>query len=199
MVKPQVILHTINQMSIDTKSITLCDCEDSKYIKIQRMSYIENGLQKTWDVVGSKDSVSVLIYNKDNHSVIIVKQFRPVVFLKNNDGYMYELCAGLIDKKDKTPEVIAQEEIFEECGYEAKNLEKIAEFYSSVGTSGSKQYVFYTEVRNSDKITSGGGIDDECIEVIEIPISQMKEMLAKPNITPSLGFTFMWFMLNKNK
>lgn len=185
-------------MPIDTKNIKISECSDSKYIKIKRMSYIENGIQKTWDIVSSHDSVSILIYNKDNNSIILVKQFRPAVFLRNNDGYMYELCAGLVDKENKTIEQIAIEEIYEECGYKVSELSKIAEFYSSVGTSGSKQSVFYAEVSNNDKVSIGGGIDDEYIEIVEIPIKNMRDFLQKPNITPSVGFSFMWFILNKN-
>lgn len=185
-------------MPIDTKNIKISECNDSKYIQIKRMSYIENGIQKTWDIVSSHDSVSILIYNKDNNSIVLVKQFRPAVFLRNNDGYMYELCAGLVDKENKTIEQIAIEEIYEECGYKVRELSKIAEFYSSVGTSGSKQSVFYVEVSNNDKVSIGGGIDNEYIEIVEIPIKNMRDILQKPNITPSVGFSFMWFILNKN-
>lgn len=158
------------------------------------MSYIENGINKTWDIVSSHDSVSVLIHHTDNDSMIIVRQFRPAVFLRNNNGYMYELCAGLVDKKDKTIEEIAKEEVFEECGYKIESITKIAEFYSSVGTSGSKQNVFFAEVNNTQKVTDGGGIDNECIEVIEVKVNEMRDFLKLDNITPSLGFSFMWFL-----
>ncbi|WP_147289256.1 NUDIX hydrolase [Helicobacter sp. MIT 99-5507] len=184
-------------MAIDKSSIKLYDCKDSKYIQIKQMSYIENGISKTWDIVSSHDSASILIHNIDNNSIIIVKQFRPAVFLRNNNGYMYELCAGLIDKENKTIDEIIKEEVLEECGYYAESVTKIAEFYSSVGTSGSKQSVFYTEVKNSQKIASGGGIDNECIEIIEIKVDEMQDFLKQDNITPSLGFSFMWFLSNK--
>lgn len=183
-------------MKVDIDSIKIYDCEDSKYVKIKKMSYCENGTLKTWDVVKSHDSVSVLIYNKDNSSIIIVKQFRPAVFLRNNNGYMYELCAGLVDK-NKPIEQIAIEEVYEECGYLIDKVTKIAEFYSSVGTTGSRQSIFYAEVYNKQKVSIGGGIDSECIEIIEIPEAKMSDILKKINITPSLGFAFMWFILNK--
>ena len=184
-------------MAIDKSSIKLYDCKDSKYIQIKQMSYIEDGIRKTWDVVNSYDSASILIHNIDNDSVIIVKQFRPAVFLRNNNGYMYELCAGLIDKENKTIDEIIKEEALEECGYQVESVTKIAEFYSSVGTSGSKQSVFYTEVNNNQKIANGGGIDNECIEVVEIKVNEIQDFLKLNNITPSLGFSFMWFLSNK--
>ena len=44
-----------------------------------------------------------------------------------NDGITLELCAGIIDKADKTPREIARMEIFEECGYDVP-LEAVEEF-----------------------------------------------------------------------
>lgn len=182
-------------------NISIGECAESKYIKLRRMSYTENGVQKQWDIVSSHDSVSILIHNRDNDSIIIVKQFRPAVFLRNNDGYMYELCAGLMDKEGKSPREIAKEEVFEECGYEvsAESLRKIGEFYSSVGTSGARQVVFYAQVRDSDKRGGGGGVDDEQIEIVEIPTAQMRDFLKNPNITPALGFAFLWFLAEKGR
>lgn len=181
---------------VDLNSIELRKCEDSRYIEVCEMHYIENGVPKRWEVVKSHDSVSILLYNKDSQNLIIVRQFRPAVFLRNNDGYMFELCAGLVDKEGKNLEQIAKEEVLEECGYEAKSLQKIGEFYSSVGTSGSRQSVFYAEVCDVDKKTKGGGIDDEFIEIIEVPQKDTLNFLQTPNITPSLGFAFLWFATN---
>lgn len=181
---------------IDKNSITLQKCQNAKYIEVYEMSYIENDKKKRWEIAKSNDSVSILIYNSDSKKLIIVRQFRPAVFLRNDDGYMFELCAGLVDKAGKSVEEIAREEVFEECGYKVKSLQKIAEFYSSVGTSGSKQTVFYTKVQNCDKKSLGGGIDDEFIEIIEIPQKDALHFLRNPNITPSLAFAFMWFMQN---
>lgn len=181
---------------IDKNSIELRKCEDSKYIQVCEMSYIENGIKKRWEIVKSADSVSILLNNIESKNLIIVRQFRPAVFLRNNDGYMFELCAGLVDKEGKSLEQIAREEVMEECGYEAKSLKKIGEFYSSVGTSGSKQSIFYAEVLDNNKKTSGGGIDDEFIEIIEVPQKDALKFLQTPNITPSLGFAFLWFINN---
>ena len=42
-------------------------------------------------------------------------------------GFTTEVCAGLLDKDDKSVEETAVEEVFEECGYKisTENLEKI--------------------------------------------------------------------------
>ena len=60
--------------------------------------------------------MAILIYNRDQNSFVLVKQFRPPVFLKDEKGFTYELCAGITDK-ESTLEQIAIEEILEETGY----------------------------------------------------------------------------------
>lgn len=184
---------------IDKTSIKIAPLRESRFIKLRQISYLENGVEKRWDIAQSLDSVMILIFNADSQSFVLVRQFRPAVFLRNNDGYMFELCAGLVDKSGKSVEEIAAEEVFEECGFKVapSDLQKIAEFYSSVGTSGSKQTLFFCEVRNAQKLANGGGIDDEFIEIIDVPLDSALAFLENPNITPSLAFGFSWFMLHK--
>ena len=134
-------------------NIRFCNCEDSQYIKPMRMLFCENGKERSWDIIKAHDSVAALLYHREKDSFVIVKQFRPAVFLKDSQqppttkaekGYTYELCAGITDK-DKSLQEIMQEEILEECGYKVplENLHIITEFYSSVGFAGSKQTLFF--------------------------------------------------------
>lgn len=186
---------------VDFDSISFKECIDSKYIQTKRMSYIENGKQKVWDIVNSHDSVSILIYDNDLDSFIIVRQFRPAVYVKNNNGYTYELCAGLVDKEGKNLKTIASEEVLEECGYKVfpSKLEEIGVFYSSTGLSGGKQTIFFVEVTQKDRITNGGGIDDECIEVLSLKLDDVKDFLQDSNIskTTGLGYALKWFFDTK--
>ncbi|XP_041132650.1 uridine diphosphate glucose pyrophosphatase NUDT14-like isoform X2 [Polyodon spathula] len=41
----------------------------------------ENGTKKSWDFMRTHDSVSVLIFNTTSHCFILVKQFRPAVYM----------------------------------------------------------------------------------------------------------------------
>ena len=98
---------------------------------------------------------------------LFVKQFRIPVYLNdNNIKYTYELCAGLVDK-DKSIEEIAIEEIAEESGYkvDAEDLTKITSFFTNVGISGAKQHLDFATICENQKISSGGGINDEQIEL----------------------------------
>ncbi len=94
----------------------LIDCNSSNYITLKRATYNQNGKAKIWDLTIVHDSVAILIFDKSTSEVVLVKQFRPPVYLRNSDGFTYELCAGILDK-DKSEEQSAIEEIEEECGY----------------------------------------------------------------------------------
>lgn len=176
--------------------IEITSCENSKFVKPKRMHYTQEGICKQWDMVEVHDSVAILLYHRDHDAFIVVKQFRPPVYLKNSDGYTYELCAGIVDKEMSLVE-IAHEEILEECGYfvPLEKILKVTSFYTAVGFAGSVQTLYYAQVDESMRVSSGGGIDIEVIEVIEISVEEAKafvydESKAK---TPGLMFAFGWY------
>lgn len=169
---------------------------DPKYISASLVTYTQNGVDKDWEVVKAHDSVSILIYHKTKDAFVLVKQFRPAVYLNNKNGMTIELCAGIVDK-DLSLVEIAKEEIEEECGFDVsvEALEKITSFHTSVGFAGSKQMLYYVEVDDSMQIHDGGGIDDEQIEVIYLPVSEANTFIYDEGIakSPGLMFAFMWY------
>ncbi|PAF42235.1 NUDIX domain-containing protein [Helicobacter sp. 11S03491-1] len=192
---------TLSKVNFD--SIKFEECIDSVYVQPKRITYIENGKKKIWDIINSHDSVSILLYHQDFDSFVIVRQFRPAIYLKNQDGYTYELCAGLIDKEGKSIEQIATEEILEECGYQInpQRLHKIITFYTSTGISGSKQTIFFAIITQKDKLTQGGGIDDECIEVLFLSLKNAKQFINDDSIikTSGLVYAIKWYLDNFTK
>lgn len=160
-------------------------------------TYKQNGVEKSWELIKSHDSVAILIYHKENDTFVFVKQFRPPVYYNNEgDGITLELCAGLVDK-EKSLLDIAKEEIEEECGFavNVEHIEKITSFYTAVGHSGGQQSLFYCEVDESMRVSEGGGIDTEMIEVVEMSIEQTSTMLFDESIvkTPGLLFAIYWW------
>jgi len=180
----------------DIKNVTLTPCENSAFVKLERMHYEQDGLAKSWDIAQVHDSVAILIYHKEKESFVLVKQFRPPVYLKNSDGFSYELCAGIVDKEMSLVQ-IAQEEIEEETGYavDIERIKKITSFYTAVGFAGAKQELYYVEVNNDDKVHEGGGIDVEAIEVIYLPVIEAKAFIYDEAIvkTPGLMFAMSWW------
>ena len=182
------------------ENISMEPCTDSVFVNVERMHYTQDGIEKSWDVAQVHDSVAVLLYHKEREAFVLVKQFRPPVYLKNGEGFTYELCAGIVDKS-KPLEMITCEEIHEECGYNVvpAQLERITSFYTSVGFAGARQTLYYAELEESMQVHDGGGIDTEAIEVVYLPKEAAKAFIMDESKakTPGIMFAFMWFFENK--
>lgn len=178
------------------KDIRIGECKESSFVKTQRMFYTQKGIEKAWDMVNVHDSVSVLIYHKEKRSFVIVKQFRPPVYLQNDNGFTYELCAGIVDKEVPLIQ-IAKEEIDEECGYNVplEKIERITSFYSAVGFAGAQQTLFYCEIDESMQEHEGGGIHVEDIEVVYLDTAEAKAFILDEtrSKTPGIMYAIMWW------
>jgi UDP-sugar diphosphatase len=186
--------------SFNITNITTTKLENPRFVQPLRINYTQNGSNKTWEAVKSHDSVSILLYHKTKNAFLVVKQFRPPVYVHNNDyPFTYELCAGIVDK-DISLIQIAQEEIDEECGYkvEIDNISKINSFFTNVGVSGAKQHLYFATIDESMKVHEGGGINDEQIELEFISIEESKKFIFDETKakTPGLIFSFYWFYDN---
>lgn len=182
------------------KDFTKHPLEETRFVHPVKLTYNQNGKQKAWEAVQSFDSVSVLLYHTQKDAFVLVKQFRPPVYLNDESKtFTYELCAGIIDK-DKSLEEIVKEEIDEECGYnvELESIQKITSFYTNVGVSGAKQHLFFACIDESMKEHEGGGIHDEQIELFYLPFKESKAFVydEEKAKTPGLIFSFYWFFEN---
>ena len=187
--------HTIEVLRIE-------ECVSSVYIKPKSMYYVHNDVEKRWDLVDTHDSVAILLYHKTLDSFVFVKQFRPSIYLKNQEGFTYELCAGIVDKEKSLIE-IAKEEIIEETGYDVplEKLEKISSFYTAVGFAGGRQTLYYAVLDESMKVSEGGGIENENIEVIYLKREETLEFMFDESIatTSGLMFALMWYFRTYEK
>ncbi len=177
--------------------------KEPKFIKPIAIEYILNGQKRKWEAVISHDSVAILLYHTQKKSFVIVKQLRvPVLNANKTNGMMHELCAGIVDKKMSLSQ-IAKEEVLEECGYAIplESVQRISSFYTSVGISGAKQTFFYAEINDSMKVSEGGGLSDEDIEVIYIPLVEAKKFMFDEQYqkTPGLMMSFYWFFDNSQR
>ena len=187
-------------MKNEIRSFQLNPLVDPKFITTSLATYQQNGIEKSWEIVEAHDSVAVLIYHKTKDAFVLVRQFRPAVYLNNLNGLTVELCAGIVDKNLSLMH-IAAEEIEEECGYRVTvdQIKKIASFHTSVGFAGSKQMLYYTEVDEKMKVSEGGGVEGEQIEVVYLPVREAKSFIYDESVakTPGLMFAFMWWFHNK--
>jgi len=187
-------------------------------MKPQRVTYIQDGTEKTWDFSLQYDSVAVLIFNVSTQSFVMVKQFRPAVYMKvldemrqqgiadqikAVDGVTCELCAGIVDR-DEPPINIAAAEVLEETGYRVnvEDMQLINVARNGVGTTGAVQYLYYVQVDDTMKETAGGGIDNEYIELYHLKMKDLDDFMTDTtfiNRPTSLLYAYAWFIINKDK
>ncbi len=56
--------------------------KNAKFIETALATYEQGGVNKSWEIVQAHDSVAVLLYHKEQDAFVLVKQFRPAVYLK---------------------------------------------------------------------------------------------------------------------
>lgn len=123
------------------------------------------------------NGATILLYNKENKTVILTRQFRLPTFINGNDsGMLIEACAGLLDFDN--PEDCIRRETEEETGYKVTSVKKIFEAYMSPGSVTEILYFFVAEYSKNMKVTEGGGVDDhEDIEVLEYDFEKAYGMI----------------------
>ena len=124
------------------------------------------------------NGATILLYNSEQKTVILTRQFRMPSFINGNDtGMLIEACAGLLDTDN--PEDCIKRETEEETGYKISEVKKIYEAYMSPGSVSEVLHFFIAAYSKSMKISEGGGIEheQEDIEVLEISIDKAMEMI----------------------
>lgn len=187
-------------MKVNIDNFATSALKDAKFVKPVRINYTQNGIEKSWEAVKAHDSVAVMLYHKRKNAFLLVKQFRPPVYMNYSEhDFTYELCAGIIDK-NKSLEQIAREEILEECGFDVKieDIKKVTSFFTNVGVSGGKQHLYFALIDDSMKKGEGGGIHDEHIELEYLNFEDSKKFIYDETKakTPGLMFAFYWFYEN---
>jgi len=169
--------------------------ENPDTFDIYEVSYTQSGNRYKKEVKKSLDVVKVLLYHAQRDAFVLVKQFRALSYINHPDrAVRYELCGGREDKDGLSSEEIAKEEVLEECGYRVDKLEKITTL-----NTGGKMTLFYAEVDDSMIVNSGGGLEEENIELVYLPVSEAKEFMfdESKQKRPALMFCFCWFFSDR--
>ena len=135
------------------------------------------------EVYDRGNGAGILLYNKEQNTVILTRQFRLPSYLNGNpSGMMIEVCAGLLDADQ--PEECIIRETEEETGYRIKSVKKIMETYMSPGAVTEILYLFVGEYDSTMKVSEGGGLEHEHeeIDVIEWPFEKAYNMIATGEI-----------------
>jgi GDP-mannose pyrophosphatase NudK len=140
-------------------------------------------LTQTREAYDRGNGATILLYNKEQKTVILTRQFRLPTFINGNtSGMLIEACAGLLDK-DNAEDCIRRE-TEEETGYKITELRKIFEAYMSPGSVTEMLYFFIAAYAKEMKVNDGGGLEheEENIEVLEIDFDRAMKMIENGEI-----------------
>ena len=140
-------------------------------------------LTQTREAYDRGNGAVILLYNREQKSVILTRQFRLPTFINGNEsGMMIEAWAGLLDKDN--PEDCIRRETEEETGYQISDAQKVFEAYMSPGSVTEILYFFIAEYSKEMKVSEGGGAEheEENIEVLEMDIDEALRMVDSGEI-----------------
>lgn len=140
------------------------------------------------------DSVGVLLYDAENDSVILVRQFRYPVYASLDpderasggarEAWLLEIVAGVQDE-GLTVREVAHKELLEEAGYQVKGeLQPIMTMYPSPGGTSERIHLFLGEVDHRQRASRGGGVaaEGEDIQIVVLPFDEAMAMVARGEI-----------------
>ncbi|MGU9868367.1 GDP-mannose pyrophosphatase NudK [Kluyvera ascorbata] len=170
------------------------------YFVLRNITY--NLTQRNGEVVQHKREVydrgngaTVLLYNRHKQSVVLVRQFRVATWVNGNlDGMLIETCAGLLD--DDEPEDCIRKEAIEETGYQVSNVRKVFQLYMSPGGVTEIVHFFIAEYDERLRQNDGGGVEDEDIDVLELPFTQAIEMIRSGEICDGKTVILLQYLQN---
>jgi len=133
---------------------------------------LPNGRTAIREVVEHPGAV-VIVPLLDNNTVIMVRQFREPV-----GRVLLELPAGTLHVGED-PLACASRELLEETGYEAKELEKLIEFFVAPGYSTEliRTYVGRQLVQRAQDTD-----EDEFIDIVRMPLIKCIDMIRANEI-----------------
>ncbi|AWA30234.1 GDP-mannose pyrophosphatase NudK [Flavobacterium magnum] len=135
------------------------------------------------EVYDRGNGATILLYDKKEKNVILIRQFRMPTYVNGNEtGMVIEACAGLLEEENA--EECIRRESEEETGYKIREVRKIFESYMSPGSVTEIIHFFVAEYSKDMKVNEGGGLDSEHenIEVLEIPFAKALHMIQTGEI-----------------
>lgn len=171
-------------------------------LEIPILSSAQKSIQLTGrEIVGSRDSVLVLIYAPLLDSFVLGKEFRLGVFCNANkdEPFILECVSGTIEI-NSSPEETAYREAYEETGLKIANLELLTAVYKSPGLITEKTYIYYAECPG---IPEEGihGLQDEHEEILSqiVPREEVYALMdAMKIIDAATLIALMWFRAKQN-
>lgn len=170
--RPRVVLHKVETLLNDFFKVQRAIVQFEKY---------DGGLSEPVErlIFERGHSVVILLYDAEADEFVFVEQFRYPTFSEDpENGWMLEAIAGMIDTGEN-PLHAARREALEETGYEAREVEALAEFYVSPGGSTERISVFWGRLGRQAGAGGGKKGEMENIRVVRMPVAEAYQKLEQ--------------------
>ncbi len=145
---------------------------------------LDDGSSAQRDIVEHNGGVAIVPIINDE--IILIRQFRVSIGRE-----IVEIPAGRLENND-TPESCAYREMEEEIGFNAGRLMLVHSYYSSVGFTTERMYVYLAfELNETQKKPEW----DERIQIVKCPIPEVKAKLRRGEFEDSKTIIGLYAML----
>ena len=146
------------------------------------------------EVLDTGDGVTILPYDRARGTIILIRQFRGVAFLKDGVESLVEACAGKLEGADPLTRVVKETE--EETGIRLSGTpRRLFQCYMSPGSFTERLTFFVAPYEAADRVSDGGGLQEEGedIEVIETTLDTAIAMVERGEIVDAKTITLLYW------
>lgn len=175
------------------------------YFRIDRFHIRQELYQGGWSDVFTrevmdtgKNAAFVLLFDPNEDKVVMIEEFRPGPMANNDDPYLLQCVAGIVDPGE-TSEATARRECMEEAGCEVFELQKIFSYYPSPGCQSQETTLFVGRTKAPEDGSIHGLPDEgENIKVVVMDAAKAINELYTGNLRDASSIIAMqWFSLHR--
>lgn len=127
---------------------------------VEHDSFEGGSLRIRREMMERGDAAAMLLYDPKADSVLLLDQFRIGPAARQDNPWLTEIVAGIVDAGETAEEAVRRE-CLEEAGYQPYEVSFLGRYYSSPGGCSERIDLFLGLVDKDKPCTSGGGVDHE--------------------------------------
>jgi GDP-mannose pyrophosphatase NudK len=151
-------------------------------VTFRRRKFDGTAQEITREFYDTGPGATILLYDAERRRILLVRQFRPAVYLVDGRDSLIETCAGKLEGAAAAERIVM--EVLEETGVRIGTPTYLFSAYMSPGVYAEKISFFTAPYSPRDRVTNGGGLADEGedIEIIEPTLDEALAMIANGEI-----------------
>ncbi len=158
-----------------------------RHYKLRETEFDYRRRDGTWQTLSRETfdrghAAAVLPIDPARGTVILVKQFRLPPYEAGYRQPLIEVIAGGLDGDDA--QTCARKEAREEAGLELGEVSEVFHCFMSPGAVSERMHLLVATYSAAGRTSQGGGLahEGEDIEVLELPLSEALDMIARGDI-----------------